>query len=268
MTSFLGLALQIEKSKRLKEELSQRQDSFYGCGAPHMIAVLEAEGFENVLDLPFRVTHRYKDEPLPPEDVRDERLYLFWHKDGILAHFDTFSWGNDSVPSVNECRIYYNLLLNQGYDHSCLSSGYMIAADPEAHRRSEEYLRSSGYWSMDWSDPNLEAKRKAITNNPLYYRGPWIRVGDSYGREALRFTIKRLRANGTFLAKWRENPVFSLNHHGDTKEVYIRDNQHGCHDEIMKVYERVSAERFEMLPAHVREAMGSPCRRYGQRGLR
>lgn len=142
-----------------------------------------------------------------------ETYYIYFHpRDAILLSFDTF--GGDQV---NGGKFYYNWS----------PSKFTEAGTPDFDRR----ITSSGHYTVANAD-----QRKYI----------WC--GDHDCREALRFNIRQLRLNGTFLNPWFEpQSLLWLLHHGDTYELEKMD----------KSLDQLVSERIAMLPAPTRKAIAA-----------
>lgn len=79
-----------------------------------------------------------------------------------------------------------------------------------------------------------------------------IWVGDHDCREALRFNINRLRANGKILKQWKHCPHLWITHYGE------KDNLFGKHDWGSKKPHPAKVrtqERIEQFPRHVRKSI-------------
>lgn len=188
-TANMGLFLHAAAGKAKAEMLTAAGDTSLRNGLADYLRIIAAEGFEQMLRLPF-TAKGYRDEP-----DRAEELHVHYHRaDGILLVFDTYR-----TNGVNGGHFFYNWRRKEGGSFGVVSSGHG---------------RPDGIWA-----------------------------GHHDCREALRYHIRRLREEGSFVTPWVERPFLWLLHHGDTKvEGYN--------------YKAINAERIAMLPEDVRAALG------------
>lgn len=255
-TSFLGLALQVEKSKRVNAILSELNDTLFSNTETDYLKKVTEFGFEVALKLPF-----------VNNDGITERFYILFHKRlGILLTFDTHTWGDDGswakagkeVPpsNVNGGKFYYNWSPNPKINRAGLtgSGGFMFKNkdrfatmfDNDFNEINQNNLNIPA--DIDWFESTPEQRK--VNNEEINaaldkvpYRLVW--VGDHDCREALKMNVTNLIHNGVFLAKWKKSPFLWLLHYMDTKtEGYD--------------YEKINAERIAMLPEYVRNAINAP----------
>jgi hypothetical protein len=100
---------------------------------------------------------------------------------------------------------------------------------------------NGGHFYYNWKGPrgSYLSSGHAVEND--------IWVGDHDCREGLKFHIRQLEENGSFLPKWVERPFLWMLHHGDTANDKVYD------------YESLNAKRIAMLPREVREAITPAC---------
>jgi hypothetical protein len=86
-----GMSKMWASSARKTEILKGRRDTLFSSPLDYYQEVIEENGFEKVLEIPF---HSWD---------KDESFFVYWHPDGLLLCFDTF--GSDKV---NGGKVYYN----------------------------------------------------------------------------------------------------------------------------------------------------------------
>ncbi|MEF7427663.1 hypothetical protein V4W88_09990, partial [Pediococcus acidilactici] len=103
-TSALGFLLAMGRGKMLEQELKSRGDTYRSCPYSLALEILEADGFQRILDVPFDSPNWGKPDP------SKQTMFLLWHNDGILAKVETY------YENLNSCDICYNIILKEGYD--------------------------------------------------------------------------------------------------------------------------------------------------------
>ncbi len=190
-TALLGLGLAVRHNKLKRDVLVASGDTTMSNKLANYVSIIESMGFEKVLTVPF-VAKGWS----PADPDRNENLFIYAHRDGMLLVFDTYN-----SDDVNGGDLYYCIKLDTNGRYGVTSSG--------GYRK---YGTEDQYWG-----------------------------GYHDCREALRYNINKLRANGQFLAQWPEDhDVFLwLLHHGDTKDENYD-------------YKAINAERIALLPQWVR----------------
>jgi hypothetical protein len=253
-TSMLGLAIQMEKSKKVNEILTSLDDTKFSNTEPDYIRKITDFGFESALVIPF----------INDKGVT-ERLHVFFHpRLSILLVFDTFTWDDDGSwakagksvppPSVNGGKFYYNWspkqhLKNRGEFTS--SGGFISKREDRFCTMYDENFNVIDQSNLDlpeeldvskhgWDAVKERDKEIHEALGKIPHRKVW--VGDHDCREAVKMNITNMIDNGTFLTKWKERPFMWLLHYMDTKvEGYD--------------YKQIIEDRIAMLPDHVREAI-------------
>lgn len=113
-TMMLGLALHMEKTRAVREEMGLRDDTFYGSDFTSALRVLT--------DLGFKIIHEHDFFPASrdDEDARVERLVVMW-RDGVLIKITSYMG-----TSVNTLNAYYNWEANKDVNpHAFTASGHM-----------------------------------------------------------------------------------------------------------------------------------------------
>lgn len=95
-TSALGMLLHIEHARSKSALLEAAGDSTFSDSVERYQGILDALGFECVYEAPFA-----------PEPGRDERHFIYAHRDGLLLTLDTFTFAN-RAPGVNAAKVYFN----------------------------------------------------------------------------------------------------------------------------------------------------------------
>jgi hypothetical protein len=246
-TSSIGFFAHMMHSRAKNEILDQCGDTIYGCGLEKYISIAESIGFKEVLKVPFT----YDDYGTEKTDC----LFFFWHEDGILLTFDTYS----NMKNCNGGHFYYNWSPN---DKSTIteftSSGSFISHGKGREMKDllwnkdltphimPESIENEPLWcgDLEWmhfeSQMNKyrEAFNKYVSENEIIY----IWAGDHDCREALRFKIEGMKNNGTFLKTWKEQPFLWLLHHQDTEDKNYD-------------YKKINQERIALLPVEVQECI-------------
>src|SRR5208337_1693217 len=150
-TVWLGMALMHENGRHRKAGLQERNDSYWAMPLKEYFEVIEAEGFKQVLALPF--VGKSRREP----DV-NETLYVFWKADeGLLLKFDTY------YGKLNGGTCYFNLHVGTGV---LIPVGY------------------SGHWRDDTLIADIDAReafrfhlqqfREVGPFLPVWKEQPWV----------------------------------------------------------------------------------------------
>tara|TARA_R110000824_G_scaffold12226_7_gene53632 strand:- start:51350 stop:52162 length:813 start_codon:yes stop_codon:yes gene_type:complete len=91
----LGMKKMWENQAVKDEILKKRKDTLFRNTKDYYLAVIEENGFEKVLEIPF-VSHD-----------KQETYFVYWHPDGLLLSFDTFN-----EDGINGGKIKYNWTAN------------------------------------------------------------------------------------------------------------------------------------------------------------
>jgi hypothetical protein len=111
VTGLMALSFSIDAAQRKRELLSEACDTYMGMQMGDYRAIIEAYGFELVLETPF-LGH-----------FSDERHYVYAHRDGLLLSVDTYQG-----ERVNGGKVYYAWQTTPDVKdrHSLTSSGGWI----------------------------------------------------------------------------------------------------------------------------------------------
>lgn len=90
IAGMLALSVSMDVGRRKRELLAEIGDTFMGMQADDYRATIEAWGFELVLETPFKGHHK------------DERYFIYAHRDGLLLSFDTYQG-----ERVNGGKVFY-----------------------------------------------------------------------------------------------------------------------------------------------------------------
>ena len=148
MTSALGMLLHIDNAEREVEMLAGSDDTTLSNELDNYVRIVEDEGFQLVLTVPF-TTSRSKSA---------ESLFVYWHPEGILLRFDTYE-----SARVNGGDFYYNWAPNENVDAYRFTSsgsffddeGEMVWSGNHDSRKALRYhisqLRSNGRFLPIWA---------------------------------------------------------------------------------------------------------------------
>lgn len=170
----LGLALHINHTQRKREALAALGDTTFSNRVDRYQEILALMGFELALELPFVAQGYGNGDP-----DREERYFIYAHRDGLLLCFDTYC-GN----MVNGATVYYNWIPHSttdrwGYTSSGRFEGYVDHLNPgvwcgdhdarEALRHKIQGLRSAGSLLPKWRNrPWLWLLHYQDTKEPGY----------------------------------------------------------------------------------------------------
>jgi hypothetical protein len=187
----LGFMLHVDHNRRKREALEKLGDTTFSNTVERYRAIITLMGFELALELPF-VARGY--DASDPD--REERYFIYAHRDGLLLCFDTYNG-----RMVNGASVYYNWIPHSttdrwGYTSSGRFEGYVDRSNPgvwcgdhdarEALRHKIQGLRSAGellprwrhrpwMWLLhhqDTKDPNYD--HKAITESRIRMCPKWV----------------------------------------------------------------------------------------------
>lgn len=151
----LGMAMHINHVQRKREALEALGDTTFSNKVDRYQEILALMGFELALELPFVAKGYGNGDP-----DREERYFIYAHRDGLLLCFDTYC-GN----MVNGATVYYNWIPHSttdrwGYTSSGRFEGYVDHLNPgvwcgdhdarEALRHKIQGLRSAGSLLPKW----------------------------------------------------------------------------------------------------------------------
>ena len=187
----LGLALHINHTQRKREALEALGDTTFSNKVDRYQEILALMGFELALELPFVAKGYGNGDP-----DREERYFIYAHRDGLLLCFDTYC-GN----MVNGATVYYNWIPHSttnrwGYTSSGRFEGYVDRENPgvwcgdhdarEALRHKIQGLRSAGsllpkwrnrpwLWLLHYQDTKEPGyDHKAITESRIRMCPKWV----------------------------------------------------------------------------------------------
>jgi len=170
----LGMAMHINHVQRKREALEALGDTTFSNKVDRYQEILALMGFELALELPFVAKGYGNGDP-----DREERYFIYAHRDGLLLCFDTYC-GN----MVNGATVYYNWIPHSttdrwGYTSSGRFEGYVDHLNPgvwcgdhdarEALRHKIQGLRSAGSLLPKWQyRPRLWLLHHQDTKEPGY----------------------------------------------------------------------------------------------------
>lgn len=211
----------VQAKRRLLEDAD---DTHFSSSFADYTRIIARIGFERVLHIPF----------IDERDSVVNSFQVWWDESrAILLHFDTY-YGE---KSVNGGRFHYNWLPQHGYE---------IRHDYETGQDIEQWGWIGGRFTCTSSghcfEFGVDSEGRKMTG--------WSGYHDC--REAVAFHIRKLEQNGEFIKPWRDFPsCMWLAHYMDWKKV----EQSGILDRGNYV-DKVSLERWMMLPRDVRESCG------------
>lgn len=137
-------------------------------------------------------------------------------------------WDETEEPSAEEMRIYWNpelsaLLTMESFRTDSLNMGKVYFAWKANDQNKFFPVGCSGGCECE--------------------NGVYVFVGDYDIREAFVYKLTQMKETGEFVKKWPKAPFMWLLHWMDTKEEGYD-------------YKAINRERYALLPAEVREAMG------------
>lgn len=230
-TMSLGALMHMAHAREKETALRFSDDTVMLNDLERYLRIAHEEGFEKVLEVPFASPHH----------ATEEKLFFFWHPDGILLRFDTW----DAIR-VNGGNFYYNWKpfpgwFEAGQPHVTSSGGWRIPKKegmPEYPDYREMHPDPED-WRKRTTDPEVLARYKAAAD---YWHANCVWEGHHDCREALRHHLALLRKWGTFVKPWVGDMFLWLLHHGDTKvEGYDVD--------------AINKQRIGMLPKAVQEVI-------------
>ena len=146
-TSDFGVALHMLHNRRKEEALRSVRDTTFSCDLDYYLSVVEDEGFEEVLSIPFESTSSGHPEKF---------MVFFKRSEGVLLKFDTYRL---SKPGVNGGSFYYNVRpFASGWAHGvtssgCFEDGIWVGSHDcrEALRHHMQRLREWGEFITPWA---------------------------------------------------------------------------------------------------------------------
>jgi hypothetical protein len=232
-TMELGMYLQLAHSDEKKTALHFADDTTMSNDLERYLRIVYEEGFEKLLEVPF-VNHYYPDI--------EEKLFVFWHTDGILLSFDTYR-----STQVNGGNFHYNWKpfpgwFSAGQPRVTWSGGWNVP-NKDGAPKFPDYREMHPYpedFQKLTTDPEVLARQKAAED---YWQANCVWEGKHDCREGFRHHLALLRKWGTFVKPWGGDTLLWLLHHGDTKiEGYNVD--------------AINQQRIKMFPKVVQEAIG------------
>lgn len=148
-TQGLGFLFHMDINQRKRELLESRDDTTFSNTLNRYQRIITQYGFREVLHLPFEGNYG-------PDD-----FYVYWHDDGLLLSFDTFTWSSDKEQTVNGGKVRYNWRPNEGLENrwELTSSGHfqdsVWSGDHDCREAlifNLEQLRANGEFINPWVD--------------------------------------------------------------------------------------------------------------------
>jgi hypothetical protein len=248
-TEAVAMLNHIKHGEKKRMMLNKLQDSNGHNTVDEYLKIVESIGFKTIL------TEKFYGSLCSAE----ETLYIMWHDEySILLKFDTFNGTH-----VNSGNFYYNVSLNQDAPFGITSSGSYVSngdkhgtfssmfnKDFTPHFLPEEFRLNEPAFDGDYISDKYkieyntwkELVKLYIDSNDL------ITIYSGYHdcREAIKFNIKQLSDNGTFLKYWVDMPWIWLCHYSDKSD-----------------YKRITQERITKLPEYIRKRMGFKINKVG-----
>lgn len=252
-TSWLGFALQREKSKQLEQLLKSIGDTTFSNKLSDYLKIVTAFGFEIIYQNQFVC------------EGRNEQHFILWHKElSILLNFDTFSWESGEL-NVNSGNFYYNWSPHCGnWGSGVTSSGVFVSEKDASHLTMWDNDFSKTYYIPAYPQipkwdkisyeqfKNLKApiekQQEEMWNKAIRDGKRVVWCGNHDCREALITNIKALYENGIFLTKWKECAFPWLTNYSDHKNGKR-------HYPFTDLYEKTKSI-IKTFPDFVKEAIG------------
>ena len=252
-TSWLGFALQMEKSKQLEQLLKSIGDTTFSNKLSDYLRIVTAFGFEIIYQNAFVC------------EGRNEQHFILWHKGlSILLNFDTFSWGSGEL-NVNSGNFYYNWSPHKGERYGLTSSGHFYSEKDAPHLTLWEKDFSAPYyipkypstymWGGDLSyeickkmNAPIEKEQQRLWDSAIEDGKRIVWVGDHDCREMIITKIKAMYEGGIFLKKWKECQFPWLTNYSDHKNGKR-------HYPFTDLYEKTKSI-IKTFPDFVKEAIG------------
>jgi hypothetical protein len=243
----IGMLLMWDNNEKLEKILDAQDDTKFSETISEYLRKVTDFGFEILLKDTFKSTG-WDDEEI------EEQFYVMFHREySILLAWDTFRGHR------NGGKMYYNWSPN-GEKYGLTSSGGTVGrakreafssyfnADFTPFEQTEESMtivNREPKWDLSTKTYEEYSKLSKLWDLDVYkfaQEHNLVRVwsGDHDCREAIKFNIKQLAENGTFLKKWVKPPFLWLLHHNDPKEPGYN-------------YEEINNERISRLPKDVQE---------------
>ena len=232
-TAFLGMFLQMEKTKKMNRLMKKTNDSSLSNNTENYINIVKDIGFQEI----------YSETFFSKSTEQDQKLYVFWHDEySILLKFDTYK------DKINGGDFYYNWLPKNMERNGATSSGGFIEGyvHYETLKEVEYPIKETRFNDVDVSwEEFLKISKK---ENEL--RKQWIKEnnvsmvyeGSHDCRESIRFNINKLIENGKFLKNWKQVPFLWLLNHSETN----KDSEN---------YREINKEKIEKFPDYVKKCM-------------
>lgn len=178
-TSRLGLLLALQNNEQKHNELSLRDDTYYGSPFWNTLRIYT--------DLRFTSVHAHL-FPSTAADQASDRFVVLWHENGLLATLESYG------DMTNTTNLYYNWQPNEGVNRSeFTSSGQFISPEfitwsgnhdvREGLRHILSRLRDHGtllptwkrrpsLWLLDYSQTNVDDYDYTAINEEIIARLP------------------------------------------------------------------------------------------------
>jgi len=221
VTESLGFLMMLSIKEEKENLLTSVDDTTFSETEGEYLRKVTDLGFELLLKETF-IGRGYGNTPT------EEHFYIMFHREySILLSWDTF------VGKRNGGNFYYNWSPNESFGgHSYRGSGGYVSSIRDIF---------SLYYNKDFTNHDFTDFSKTFGDEPRWVlhedyevfrkiSDEWhnklndyvklhdLRIiwrGGNDCREAIKYTINGLAANGTFLKKWKEQPFMWLLHHGE-----------------------------------------------------
>jgi len=245
-TTWMGLAIQMQKSKEMQWLLQSIGDTSYGMKTADYINAVSKFGFEIIYSEEFS------------HDGNNNTMYVMWLNDlSILLKFDTYG------ENVNSGDFYYNWSPNGSRDR-LTSSGHFLFEKTDNHQglynkdftpffipnypKRIEWESGMPYEQWKALSKPVEEEMTKLYNAATLDGKRQVWVGGHDCREALITNIKALFENGVFLKEWKECPFSWLTNYYDHKDSNARYPFTSHYDKTRKI--------ISQFPIHVQNAIG------------
>lgn len=251
-TTWLGMAIMLEKSKKMNTYLDRVGDTKFSNKVDDYLNIATSFGFDIAYTEPFEY------------EGYNESLFVLFHEElGIVLNFDTWSrWGDFSVNGGN---FYYNWSPFKRIGFTALtSSGHywhpekggcigLLNKNLETSFTIDGFPSYSTYESVNYEEyrqewDKINGVRNEMVDRAINEGKRIVWIGDHDCREALITHIKALYENGTFLKKWVDCQFPWLTHYGEMKK-------NDCSVHSFKDYYTLTYERLRKMDDKVRKCV-------------
>lgn len=257
-TESLGFLLHIQKGQEMRERLAALGDTQFSNTVKDYLRIACGFGFEVVYTEPFM------------REGIEECLYVLFHEEfGIILHFDSYTWGKDSEPSVNSGKFHYNWSPNTLYSN-LTSSGHYYRPKGDKHLALYEKDLLTQYYIPNYPDDikwdyntmshesfqalsqPIEQEQQALFDLAVKCGKRFLWIGDHDCREALITTIKAMYENGKFFPIWHDcqfNWITNYQEHKGSDMKYPFTD-----------YYEATKKRIALMPEKVRRCINNTYR--------